>query len=47
MVDCWTSKPELRPPFAELVIRLSSKLLAIADYMDFSSAPDAENKVTQ
>ena len=43
MADCWTSKPELRPPFAELVIRLSSQLLAIADYMDFSSAPDAEN----
>ena len=43
IVDCWAVMPELRPFFAELVIRLSSQLLAIADYMDFSSAPDVKN----
>ena len=47
MCDCWAINPELRPPFAELVIRLSSQLITIADYMDFSSAPDVEIKATQ
>ena len=36
MLDCWAIKPELRPPFADLVSRLSSQLIILSDYMDFS-----------
>ena len=37
MKDCWKNKPELRPSFSELLTSLSSQLLVVADYMDFSS----------
>ena len=40
MKDCWKNKTELRPSFSELVTSLSSQLLALADYMDFTSTPE-------
>ena len=40
MKDCWKKKAELRPSFSELVASLSSQLLVLADYMDFSSTPE-------
>ena len=43
MGDCWAVKPELRPPFAELVIRLSSQLTVLSDYMDFSLTQEEAN----
>ena len=36
MMRCWETKPEHRPTFTELVITLSSQLVAMADYMQFS-----------
>ena len=36
MRDCWETQPELRPSFSELVTRLSSHLVVMADYLDFS-----------
>ena len=36
MSCCWADNPELRPSFSELVTEISSQLLLMADYMDFS-----------
>ncbi len=36
MSRCWAGNPELRPSFSELVTEISSQLLLMADYMDFS-----------
>ena len=43
MMDCWGSKAELRPCFAELVVLLSGLLTVVAEYTDFSSPPDVVN----
>lgn len=36
MRNCWEAQPEKRPSFSDLVQILSSKLVVIAEYMDFS-----------
>lgn len=36
MMRCWETKPEHRPTFTELVVTLSSQLVAMADYMQLS-----------
>ena len=36
MSRCWAGNPESRPSFSELVTEISSQLLLMADYMDFS-----------
>ncbi len=33
---CWAGNPESRPSFSELVTEISSQLLLMADYMDFT-----------
>lgn len=37
MASCWSAIPEDRPPFSELVKRISGTLEPLADYMDFTS----------
>lgn len=36
MMRCWETKPEHRPTFTELVVTLTSQLVAMADYLQFS-----------
>lgn len=37
MLSCWNANPKERPPFSELVTKISGILEPLADYMDFSS----------
>ncbi len=46
MSRCWAGNPESRPSFSELVTEISSQLLLMADYMDFSVS-GATNQVVQ
>ncbi len=45
MIHCWERKVDLRPCFTELVAQISSQLLLMADYVDFSGggATDSSN----
>ena len=43
MSCCWAGNPDSRPSFSELVTEISSQMLLMADYMDFSIT----NKVVQ
>lgn len=36
ILECWDITAEKRPNFAELVNRLTSDLVVMADYMDFN-----------
>ena len=36
MLCCWDAKPQNRPSFADMVIRLDSLLESVAEYLDIS-----------
>lgn len=44
-MQCWELRAESRPSFAELVIRLSTLLTAVAEYMDLMGSTMALRNV--
>lgn len=38
MQDCWEARAEDRPTFEDIVERLTSQLVILSDYLDFSAA---------
>ena len=43
MIHCWDRRVDLRPCFTELVAQISSQLLLMADYVDFSGGGATDN----
>lgn len=46
MLECWKSNAEERPNFAELVNRLTSDLVVMANYMDFNAEGNVDQEDT-
>ena len=47
MLSCWNTNPNVRPPFSEIVVTVSTALERLAGYMDFTTAMNAAHPTPQ